>query len=151
LLLEGRIEEGLAELLAQRKSALADGWPYSASRVDFAAGPALRTGRIAEGIRMLKAGIAARDTMGDRSMASWNRVVLAELFLRMLSSEKRPSFKFLLSNLGVLRGYCLAKLFILNKKPQLARQHPRKAQLAAAAQESAIMLNEIDAIFASLR
>lgn len=102
MLLEGRIEEGLAEPLARRKSALADGWLYSASRVDVAAGPALMTGRIAEGIRMLKAGIAACDTTGDRSMASWNRMVLAELFLRMLSSEKRPSFKFILSNLGAI-------------------------------------------------
>ena len=185
LLLEGRIEEGLAELLAQRKSALTDGWLYSASGVDFAAGPALAmTGRIAEGIQMLKAGIAACDATGDRSMASWNRVALAELFLRMLSSEKRPSFKFILSNLGAItwvlifgrrqawqllgeaaqngqihelstsRGWIeidLAKLCILKKKPHLARQHLRRAQLAAEAQESAIMSNEIDAILASLR
>jgi len=185
VLLEGRIEEGLAELLAQRKSALTDGWLYSASGVDFAAGPALAmTGRIAEGIRMLKAGIAACDATGDRSMASWNRVALAELFLRMLSSEKRPSFKFILSNLGAItwvlifgrrqawqllgeaaqngqihelstsRGWIeidLARLCILKKKPHLARQHLRRAQLAAEAQESAIMSNEIDAILASLR
>jgi hypothetical protein len=185
LLLEGRIEEGLAELLAQRKSALADSWLYSASGVDFAAGPALAmTGRIAEGIRMLKAGIAACDATGDRSMASWNRVALAELFLGMLSSKKRPPFKFILSNLGAItwvsifgrrrawhllneavqndqihelstsRGWIeidLAKLCILKKKPHLARQHLRNAQLAAAAQESAIMLDEINAIYASLR
>ena len=185
LLLEGRIEEGLAELLAQRKSALTDGWLYSASGVDFAAGPALAmTGRIAEGIQMLKAGIAACDATGDRSMACWNRVALAELFLRMLSSEKRPSFKFILSNLGAItwvlifgrrqawqllgeaaqngqihelstsRGWIeidLARLCILKKKPHLARQHLRRAQLAAEAQESAIMSNEIDAILASLR
>jgi hypothetical protein len=56
--------------------------------------------------------------------------------------------------LSTSRGWIeidLAKLCILKKNPQLARQHLRKAQLAAAAQESAIMLNEIDAIFASLR
>jgi class 3 adenylate cyclase len=185
LLLEGRIEEGLVELLVQRKSALADGWLYSASGVDFAAGPALAmTGRVAEGVRMLKAGIAACDATGNRSMASWNRVALAELFLQMLSAEKLPSFKFILSNLGAIasvlifgrrrawqllaeavrndqihelgttRGWIeidLAKLCILKKKSDLARQHLRQAQLAAAAQQSAIMLNEIDAIFASLR
>ena len=117
-------------------------------------------------------------------MASWNRVALAELFLGMLSSKKRPPFKFILSNLGAItwvsifgrrrawhllneavqndqihelstsRGWIeidLAKLCILKKKPHLARQHLRNAQLAAAAQESAIMLDEINAIYASLR
>jgi hypothetical protein len=55
---------------------------------------------------------------------------------------------------SISRGWIeidLAKRCILNKSPQLARQHLRKAQLAAAAPESAIMLNEIDAIFSSLR
>jgi hypothetical protein len=71
LLLEGKIGEGLAQLLALKKWALANGWLYSAGGVDFAAGPALAaTGRIAEGIRMLKAGIAACDATGSRAMAS---------------------------------------------------------------------------------
>jgi hypothetical protein len=103
LLLEGRIEEGLAQLLALREWALADGWLYSASGVDFAAGPALAmTGRIAEGIRMLKAGIAACEATGSRAMASWNRMSLAQLYLQMLSAEKRPSIRFILSNLGAI-------------------------------------------------
>lgn len=184
LLLEGRIEEGLAQLLALKKWALADGWLYSASGVDFAAGPALAaTGRIAEGIRILKAGIAACEATGSRAMASWNRMALAELYLRMLSAEKRPSIKFILSNLGAImwvwifgnrrarqllgevaqndqiherstsRGWIeidLAKLCILKKQPDLARRHLRTAQLAATAQDSTLMLNEIDAICASL-
>ena len=101
LLLEGKFGEGLAQLLALKKWALANGWLYSAGGVDFAAGPALAaTGRIAEGIRMLKAGIAACDASGCRAMASWNRLSLAELYLRMLSADKAPSLKFVLSNLG---------------------------------------------------
>ena len=103
LLLEGRFEEGLAQLLALKKWALANGWLYSASGVDFAAGPALAaTGRIADGIRMLKAGIAACEATGSRAMASWNRMSLAELYLQMLSSKKRPSIRFILSNLGAI-------------------------------------------------
>ncbi len=184
LLLEGRFEEGLAELLALKKWALANGWLYSASGVDFAAGPALAaTGRIAEGIRLLKAGIAACEATGSRAMASWNRISLAELYLQMLSTKQRPPLKFILSNLGAItwvsifgnrrarqllgevvqndqihelstsRGWIeidLAKLCILKKRPDLARQHLRKAQLAATAQSSTPMLSEIDAIEAKL-
>jgi hypothetical protein len=103
LLLEGRIEEGLAQLLALKKWALANGWLYSASGVDFAAGPALAaSGRIAEGIRALRAGIVACEASGSRAMASWNRISLAELYLRMLSAQQRPSIKFILSNLGAI-------------------------------------------------
>ena len=47
LLLQGRFDEGLAQLLALKTWALENGWVYSASGVDFAAGPALAaTGRI---------------------------------------------------------------------------------------------------------
>ena len=41
LLLEGRIGEGLTQLLALKNWALAGGWLYSAGGVDFAVGPAL--------------------------------------------------------------------------------------------------------------
>jgi hypothetical protein len=57
-----------------------------------------------------------------------------------------------------MRGYgttawriVLKNSALKRKKPHLARQHLRKAQLAATAQESTIMLNEIGAIFAFLR
>jgi class 3 adenylate cyclase len=184
LLLEGRFEEGLAQLLALKKWALANGWLYSASGVDFAAGPALAaTGRIADGIRMLKAGIAACEATGSRAMASWNRISLAQLYLQMLSAKKRPSIRFILSNLGAIvwvsmfgnrrarqllgevvqndqihelstsRGWIeidLARLCILKKQPDLARQHLGRAHLAATAQNSAPMLSEIETIEAAL-
>jgi hypothetical protein len=101
----------------------------------------------------------------------------------MLSTEKRPSIRFILSNFGAImwvlifgnrqaqqllgevmqnaqidefstaRGWIeidLAKLCILKKRVDLARLHLTKAQLAAAAQESVLMLNEIEAIGRSL-
>jgi hypothetical protein len=51
--------------------------------------------------------------------------------------------------LSTSRGWIeidLAKLCILNKEPDAARQHLAKAQLAATAQESPLMLSEIKAI-----
>jgi tetratricopeptide (TPR) repeat protein len=118
LLLEGYIEEGLSQLLALKKWALSDGWLYSASGVDFAAGPALAaTGHITQGIRLLEVGISACDATGSRAMGAWNRLALAELYLRMLSTQKWPSIKFVLANLGaVLRvrifGYRRAMLLL---------------------------------------
>jgi len=184
LLLEGRIDEGLAQLLALKKWALANGWLYSASGVDFAAGPALAmTGRIADGVRLLESGIAACDAAGSRAMASWNRVALAELYLHMLSAEEWPSFGFLISNMAAIlrvrifgghrarlllgqvreneqihessttRGWLeidFAKLCRRQKQPNRAREHLKTARLAAAAQDSAIMLNEIEAVSESL-
>lgn len=184
LLLEGKIGEGLAQLLALKKWALANGWLYSASGVDFAAGPALAaTGRIAEGIRMLKAGIAACDASGCRAMASWNRLSLAELYLRMLSADKPPSLKFVLSNLRPIiwvsmhgnhqaqqllrevlqndqihelstsRGWIeihLARLCLLKGASDQARKHLETARVAATAQGSTSMLNEILSIEGTL-
>jgi hypothetical protein len=100
LLLEGRVEEGLAQLLSLKKWALAHRWAYTASGLDFAAGPALAmTGRVGEGIRTLKRGILACDVMGSLAVASWNRLSLTELYLGMLSTRKRPPFRFILVNL----------------------------------------------------
>jgi tetratricopeptide (TPR) repeat protein len=103
LLLEGRFDEGLAQLLALKTWALENGWLYSASGVDFAAGPALAaTGRIAEGIRMLHSGIAASDACSNAAIASWNRLALAELYLHMLVTTERPALTFVLKNLGAI-------------------------------------------------
>jgi hypothetical protein len=101
LLLEGPVEEGLALLLSMKKWALAHRWAYAASGVDFAAGPALAmTGKIGEGIRTLKSAITDSDATGSLTVASWNRLALAELYLGMLSFRgPRPPLRFILVNL----------------------------------------------------
>jgi class 3 adenylate cyclase len=100
LLLEGRVEEALAQLLSMKKWALAHRWAYTASGLDFAAGPALAmTGRIGEGIRTLKAGISACDASGSLAVAAFNRLALAELYLGMLSTQARPPLRLILFNL----------------------------------------------------
>ena len=183
LLLEGRVEEGLAQLLSLKKWALSQRWVYAASGVDFAVGPALAmTGRVGDGIRVLKAGISACDASGSLAVASWNRLALAELYLAMLSARKRPSIKFILSNLpaivkvrisgsrqarslleqvalnsqihkqGMTRGWVeidFAKLCHMKNRSNLARQHLKKARLAALAQQSKPMLDEIERLSAS--
>jgi class 3 adenylate cyclase len=185
MLLEGRVEEGLAQLLSLKKWALSHRWVYAASGVDFAAGPALAmTGHIAEGVRMLKAGISAGDRAGSLAVASWNRLALAELYLGMLTTRRRPPIRFILLNLAPIlkvrmvgRSQArqlleqlvsntqihpdsttrariemdLARLCMMEKAPDQARRHLAKARSAVLAQDLAPMLNEIDAIAASLQ
>jgi hypothetical protein len=101
--LEGRPHEGLAQLLNLNRWALEHGWLYSASGVDFAAGPALAaTGRVAKGVQVLDAGIAACDANGSLAMATWNRLALAEIYLHILLSSERPPLSFIIRNLGII-------------------------------------------------
>lgn len=103
LLLEGRVREALTQLLTLKEWALANGWLYAASGIDYAAGPALAmTGRISEGIRLLKSGITACDAAGSRAIASFNRLALAELYLNMLLTRERPPFGLIIANLGAV-------------------------------------------------
>jgi class 3 adenylate cyclase len=137
LLLEGRVEEGLAQLLSLKKWALAHRWAYTASGLDFAAGPALAmTGRVGEGIRTLKRGILACDVMGSLAVASWNRLSLTELYLGMLSTRKRPPFRFILVNLFTiikvrLYGLGQARLLLeqLLMNPQIHPESTTRARI----------------------
>ena len=137
LLLDGRVEEGLAQLLSLKKWALAHRWAYAASGVDFAAGPALAmTGHIGEGIRTLRAAISACDAAGSLAVASWNRLALAELYLGMLSASRRPPLKFILWNLfsiikvklfGLRRARLLLEQLSLN--PQIHPESMTQARI----------------------
>jgi hypothetical protein len=181
LLLEGRIDEGLAQLLSLKKWALSHSWAYAASGVDFAVGPALAmAGRIGEGISVLKARISESDASGSVAIASWNRLSLVQLYLGMLgmlAARKPPSIKFVLSDLPAIakvrvvgRGetgplleqlalssqihelsttrtwieIAFAKLCLLNKRLDVARQHLKKANTAALAQDPAALIDEIE-------
>ena len=117
-------------------------------------------------------------------MASWNRLALAELYLGMLTTRRRPPIRFILLNLApilkvrmvgrsqarqlleqlVLNTQIhpdsttrariemdLARLCMMEKAPDQARRHLAKARSAVLAQDLAPMLNEIDAIAASLQ
>lgn len=135
LLLEGRVEEGLAQLLNLKKWALAHRWAYTASGLDFAAGPALAmTGRIGEGIRTLKRGIAVCDAAGSLAVASWNRLALAELYLGMLSTTSRPPIRLILLNLLPIlkvRLFGLRQVRILLEQLSLNAQiHPESTTRA---------------------
>jgi hypothetical protein len=57
------------------------------------------SGRVSEGIKFLESAIAARDADGFRSMAAWNRITLAEIYLEILTARERPPMHIIVKNL----------------------------------------------------
>jgi class 3 adenylate cyclase/tetratricopeptide (TPR) repeat protein len=108
LLLRGRLEEGLQTMHAARNWALNNGWLYSARGGDMSMASALAlSGDLRAGIALLESGIAAADSNGSWVFASWNRLILAELYLAAATAKDRPPVAFMLRNLRTILGLAL--------------------------------------------
>jgi hypothetical protein len=55
-------------------------------------------GRISEGIDVVKQQIARLDSAGDRTVAAWTRITLAEIYIQILSGKDRPPAVVILKN-----------------------------------------------------
>ena len=62
----------------------------------------IETGRISEGIRLIERTIAAREAAGDRSLAAFTRILLAEVYIEILSGGGKASAATVLRNLPAL-------------------------------------------------
>ena len=68
-------------------------------------GVALATlGRISEGVGVIKRQIALSDTVGDKTRAAWGRIILAEIYIEILSGKEKPSVALLLKNFRTILG-----------------------------------------------
>jgi class 3 adenylate cyclase/tetratricopeptide (TPR) repeat protein len=105
LLLQGRLEEGLATMRITRDWALRNGWLYSANggAMSMAAAMVLG-GDIRAGVALLKSGIVSADSNGSWALAAWNRLFLAELHLGASSAKNRPPLPVVLRNLSTIVG-----------------------------------------------
>jgi class 3 adenylate cyclase/tetratricopeptide (TPR) repeat protein len=100
-ILSGRASEGLKQINAlnaefERLGALnliLDG-PRGVALIE--------TGRVAEGIGLIERAIAARDKAGDRTMAAFARVLLAEVYIQILAGGRKPPMGVLVRNLPAL-------------------------------------------------
>jgi class 3 adenylate cyclase len=126
--LEGAVQEGLPQLLETRQRAREKGWFWFARTLDTSAGAGLvLSGRIREGIRLLKQVILASDADGDGIRATWGRIILAEVYLGMLAGERTtPPLTVILSNLDVILA---ARLFGATRALALLEQAGRNDQL----------------------
>jgi hypothetical protein len=87
-IVHGRSREGLAEMDRLIPEFERLGFVYSIQH--GARGAALAMcGQISEGINVLKQQIARLDTAGDRRLAAWTRLTLAEIYIQILTRKRK--------------------------------------------------------------
>jgi class 3 adenylate cyclase len=59
-------------------------------------------GRISEGVAFIKRQIAESDRVGDQSRAAFSRIMLAEIYIQILSGGEKPPLSVILKNLPIL-------------------------------------------------
>jgi hypothetical protein len=99
----GRVREGLGELEKLVPELERLGTLYGAQ--DGPRGVALAIlGRISEGVRVVEQQIARCDKAGDRAAGTWSRIILAEIYIHILSGNEKPSTATLIKNLWTIIG-----------------------------------------------
>ena len=92
--------QGLTRIQELRRWASEHGTRYADVAMEGALAVGLiLSGRVSEGIKFLESAIAARDADGFRSMAAWNRITLAEIYLEILTARERPAMRIIVKNL----------------------------------------------------
>jgi class 3 adenylate cyclase/tetratricopeptide (TPR) repeat protein len=76
-------------------------------------------GRLSEGIRIINKQIAQSETIGDHSRAAWGRVILAEIYIQILSGKEKLDTGVFLRNIWTIIG---ALLFGASRARALLRQ-----------------------------
>jgi tetratricopeptide (TPR) repeat protein len=108
-ILQGRLAEGLLLLEELRYWARDVDFVYADRLMDPAAAVGLvLSGRMREGIRLLERAIAARDASGDLANAALCRGTLAEIYLEILSGERKVPLRMIMRNFDIILA---AKLF----------------------------------------
>jgi tetratricopeptide (TPR) repeat protein len=95
--------QGLTRIQELRRWSSEHGTRYADGAMEGALAVGLvLSGRVGEGIKFLESAIAARDADGFRSMAAWNRITLAEIYLEILTARERPPMSIMVKNLWTL-------------------------------------------------
>lgn len=82
-------------------------------------------GRITEGLRQIEETIARRAAEGAEIAADWNRLLLSEVYLQILSGEGGASLGVLLRNFRTLAGVMLAGEKRIKTLIEKVRQNPQ--------------------------
>jgi hypothetical protein len=99
----GRPREGLVKIEAldiefERTGSLV-------ARQDETRGVALALlGGISEGIQLIEREIVKFDSLGDHARAAWCRIILAEVYIQILSAKRKPQAPVLLKNFWTIIG-----------------------------------------------
>ncbi len=120
----GYAQEELAEIDAINSDLRDIGMTITIQRAPHAIA-SIMIGRITEGIRVLEREIALWDSVGDQCRSAWHRVILAEVFIQILSGKDKPPASVLLGNL-----WTISSVVVFG-----ARRARRLLEQAAAVQE----------------
>jgi class 3 adenylate cyclase/tetratricopeptide (TPR) repeat protein len=108
LLFEGRVDEGFERLRDARQWLRDHGWKYQASGVDLALALAeAARGNLRSALSMARAGMKAADANGNRQIASWYRINLAEIYIAAITAKTRPPLRLVLRNFWPILGIVL--------------------------------------------
>jgi len=105
-LFNGRVQEGLLQLNALVEELERLGAKYNGASTMRGVAIVL-AGRLSEGIRAIRQRIAQLDAAGDRGNATWTRVILAEIYIQILSGKQKPPALVILKNIWTIGNVLL--------------------------------------------
>ena len=76
-------------------------------------------GRISKGIGVLEQQIAQSDSIGDQTRAAWRRIVLAEIYIQIVSGGEKPPVAVLFRNFWAIAA---AMMFGANRARTLLQR-----------------------------
>ena len=125
-IVHGRWREGLAQMdkLIPKFEQL--GLLYAIQHGPRGAALAM-SGRISEGIKVIKEHIVRLDSAGDRTIAAWTRITLAEIYIQILSGKDKPPATVILKNFLTILG---ARMFGVRRARALLREAEAHKQLS---------------------
>jgi hypothetical protein len=98
-----QVDDGSRILTELRKQFTKNDWRYNCSGTDLILGLALiMQGKLAKGTSQIRSHIAELERQGYRGAADWAGVLLAEVYLELLTGKEKPQIRVLLPNLVFL-------------------------------------------------
>jgi tetratricopeptide (TPR) repeat protein len=103
LVLTGEPKEGVAMLRNVRNSFLANDWRFNLGGTDLALSVAtVLRGTFGRGVRLCEKCVYQQEAAGYQAAADWGRMNLAEIYLEILSSARKPPLGTIMKNLFFL-------------------------------------------------
>jgi class 3 adenylate cyclase len=99
----GRVREGLEEIAALNSEFERSGALMAMQSMFQGIGLAM-LGQVSEGIRMIEKEIAQADATGDQTRAAMSRIILAEVYIQILSGKEKPGVTVLFRNFWTITG-----------------------------------------------
>jgi hypothetical protein len=99
----GQVDAGSLILTELREQFIKNDWRYNVYGTDLILGLALIVqAKLAKGVSQIRRYIGETERQGYRAVADWARILLAEVYLQLLTGKEKPGIRVLLPNLVFL-------------------------------------------------